>query len=164
VALRNIAWHLIKPGHIVNFIYKSKGDAKGYKRTVLILNPDYSYRKKSTGRVKKFVIGLVLDTAITTPITETKLERLFKQLGGLELEDGSLSADLPDRMSAVNTTKLYNRLKTVVSKYDIWRSYDRRECRKRRVYLEIDYKGIPKDVLDKFNEEIMESKNIDFEM
>jgi len=164
VALRNIAWHLIKPGQIVNFIYKSKEDTKGYKRTVLVLNPDYNYRKKSTGRTKRFVIGLVLDTAVTTPITETKLERLFKKLGGLELEDGSLSADLPDRMTSVNTTKLYNRLKTVVRKYDIWRSFDRRECRKRRVYLEIDYKGIPKDVLDKFNEEMMESNNKEFEL
>lgn len=164
MALRNIAWHLIKPGQIVNFIYKSKGDTKGYKRTVLVLNPDYNYRKKSTGRTKRFVIGLVLDTAVTTPITETKLERLFKKLGGLELEDGSLSADLPDRMTSVNTTKLYNRLKTVVRKYDIWRSFDRRECRKRRVYLEIDYKGIPKDVLDKFNEEMMESNNKEFEL
>ena len=164
MALRNIAWHLIKPGQIVNFIYKSKEDTKGYKRTVLVLNPDYNYRKKSTGRTKRFVIGLVLDTAVTTPITETKLERLFKKLGGLELEDGSLSADLPDRMTSVNTTKLYNRLKTVVRKYDIWRSFDRRECRKRRVYLEIDYKGIPKDVLDKFNEEMMESNNKEFEL
>ena len=130
----------------------------------MVLNPDYNYRKKSTGRTKRFVIGLVLDTAVTTPITETKLERLFKKLGGLELEDGSLSADLPDRMTSVNTTKLYNRLKTVVRKYDIWRSFDRRECRKRRVYLEIDYKGIPKDVLDKFNEEMMESNNKEFEL
>ena len=108
MALRNIAWHLVKPGQIVTFMYKSKGENKGYKRTVLILNPDYKYRKKSTGRIKRFVIGLVLDTAVTRPITTTKLERLFKKIGGLEIEEGALAAKMIDTISPAETKRLYN--------------------------------------------------------
>ena len=164
MALKNTAWHLIKPGHIVNFIYKTKGDVKGYKRTVLILNPDYKYRKKSTGRVKRFVIGLVLDTAITKPITTTKLENLFKRVGGLEIEEGALSAKMVDTLSPAETKRLYQKLKVLVKEYDMWRSFDRRECMKRRVYLEIDYQGIPKDTLDSFSEEMLEYYNTGFEI
>ncbi len=82
MALKNTAWHSVEPGQIVTFIYKSEGESRGYKRTVLIINPDMRYRKKTTGRIKRFVVGIQLDTQITRPITETKLEMLFKRVGG----------------------------------------------------------------------------------
>ena len=34
------------------------------------------------------------------------------------------------------------------------RTFDRRECLKRRVYLEVDYNKIPKDTLDEFSKEM----------
>ena len=40
MAIKNTAWHKVLPGQIVNFIYKTKGESKGYKRTVLIINPE----------------------------------------------------------------------------------------------------------------------------
>ena len=36
----------------------------------------------------------------------------------------------------------------------ICRTFDSRECLKRRVYLEVDYNKIPKDTLDKFAKEM----------
>lgn len=161
MALRNIAWHSVEPGHIVSFIYKTHGETKGYKRTVLILNPDLRYRKKTTNRIKRFVVGIQLDTQITRPITETKLEMLFKRIGGLEFEEGAISGDLPDRLSKAGTTKLTGRLRPW---YDYLRTYSRRECRKRRVYLEVDYMKIPKDTVDKFDEEIMQKYEKLFEL
>ena len=74
MAIKNTAWHAVEPGQIVSFRYKSEGSKRSYKRTVLILNPDMRYRKKSTGRIKRFVVGIQLDTAVSRPITETKLE------------------------------------------------------------------------------------------
>ena len=131
MALRNIAWHSVEPGQIVTFIYKSEGESRGYKRTVLIINPDMRYRKKTTGRIKRFVVGIQLDTQITRPITESKLEMLFKRVGGLEFEEGAVAGDLPDRLSKAQTVKLTGRLRPF---YDYLRTYSRRECRKRRVY------------------------------
>ena len=153
MALKNTTWHKVEPGQIISFVYKTKKETRGYKRTILLLNPDLKYRKKSTGRIKRFVVGLVLDTAITRPLTETKVDKLFNLTGGLEVEEGALAANLPDTISKAQTKKLYNRLKSVVNQYKNYRTFDRRECLKRRVYLEIDYKGIPKDTLDRFESE-----------
>ena len=152
MALRNTAWHAVKPGYIVTFMYKSKGENKGYKRTVLIINPDMRYRPKTTGRIRRYVVGIQLDTQITRPITTTKLEMLFKRIGGLEFEDGAVAGDLPDRISKAVTIKLTGRLRPW---YKYLRTYSRRECRKRRVYLEMDYMRIPKDTVDTFNEELI---------
>lgn len=161
MALRNTAWHAVEPGQIVSFRYKSQGSNKSYKRTVLIINPDMRYRKKTTGRIKRFVVGIQLDTQITRPITETKLEMLFKRVGGLEFEEGAVAGDLPDRLSKAGTIKLTGRLRPW---YKFFRTYSRRECRKRRVYLEMDYLRIPKDTVDKFSEEIMKQYEKLFEL
>ena len=153
MALRNTTWHKVEPGQIISFVYKTKGENRGYKRTIMLLNPDLKYRKKSTGRIKRYVVGLVLDTQITRPLTTTKVEQLFNRTGGLEMEEDALAANLPDTISKAQNTKLYNRLKAFVRTNKNYRTFDRRECLKRRVYLEVDYKGIPKDTLDRFESE-----------
>ena len=153
MAIRNTTWHKVEPGQILSFVYKPKNETRGYKRTIMLLNPDLKYRKKSTGRIKRYVVGLVLDTQITRPITTTKVEQLFNRTGGLEVEEEAFAANLPDTISKAQTTKLYNRLKAFVKSNKNYRTFDRRECLKRRVYLEIDYKGIPKDTLDRFETE-----------
>ena len=161
MAIRNTAWHAVEPGQIASFRYKSQGSNKSYKRTVLIINPDMRYRKKTTGRIKRFVVGIQVDTQITRPITETKLEMLFKRVGGLEFEEGAVAGDLPDRMSKAGTVKLTGRLRPW---YKFLRTYSRRECRKRRVYLEMDYLRIPKDTLDKFDLELTKQYEKLFDM
>ena len=153
MALRNTTWHKVEPGQIISFVYKTKGENRGYKRTIMLLNPDLKYRKKSTGRIKRYVVGMVLDTQITRPLTTTKVEQLFNRTGGLEMEEEALAANLPDTISKAQNTKLYNRLKAFVRTNKNYRTFDRRECLKRRVYLEVDYKGIPKDTLDRFESE-----------
>jgi len=153
MALRNTTWHKVEPGQIISFVYKTKGENRGYKRTIMLLNPDLKYRKKSTGRIKRYVVGIVLDTQITRPLTTTKVEQLFNRTGGLEIEEEALAANLPDTISKAQNTKLYNRLKAFVKTNKNYRTFDRRECLKRRVYLELDYKGIPKDTLDRFESE-----------
>ena len=153
MALRNTTWHKVEPGQIISFVYKTKNETRGYKRTIMLLNPDLKYRKKSTGRIKRYVVGIVLDTQITRPLTTTKVEQLFNRTGGLEMEEEALAANLPDTISKAQNTKLYNRLKAFVRTNKNYRTFDRRECLKRRVYLEVDYKGIPKDTLDRFESE-----------
>ena len=153
MALRNTTWHKVEPGQIISFVYKTKNETRGYKRTIMLLNPDLKYRKKSTGRIKRYVVGLVLDTQITRPLTTTKVEQLFNRTGGLEVEEEAFAANLPDTISKAQNTKLYNRLKAFVRTNKNYRTFDRRECLKRRVYLEVDYKGIPKDTLDRFESE-----------
>jgi hypothetical protein len=135
-------------------MYKSKGETRGYKRTILLLNPDLRFRKKTTKRIKRLDAGLLLDTAITRPLTESKVEKLFGKLGGLEFEEEAIAADLPDRVSKAQTRVMYRRLKALVKNYKNYRTFDRRECLKRRVYLEVDYNKIPKDTLVEFSKEM----------
>tara|TARA_Y100000004_G_scaffold192822_1_gene254061 strand:- start:698 stop:1204 length:507 start_codon:yes stop_codon:yes gene_type:complete len=155
VAIKNTAWSKVEAGQIVDFVYKSKNDTKGTKRTVIIVSSDYKYRKKSTGRIKRFVVGLQIDRVGQRPIPKGQLNEIFKNLGGMELEEGAFSADLPDNVNKnkIATEKLYTRLKALVKKYNMWRTYDRRECMKRRVYLQMDYDRIPKPILKSFEKE-----------
>ena len=152
MAIKNTAWHSVEPGQIISFRYKSEGSNRSYKRTVLLLNPDLRYRKKSTGRIKRFVVGIQLDTAVSRPITETKLEVLFNRVGGLEFEEGAVAGDLKDRLSKAETVKLTGRLRPF---YKYLRTYSLAEARRNRVYLEVDYMRIPKDTMDKFDAEVL---------
>jgi len=113
---------MVEPGQIVSFRYKSVGSKKSYNRTVLILNPDLRYRKKTTGRIRRFVVGIQLDTFITPPLTPSKMEQLFKRVGGLKFEEGSISADIKDRISNQETATLTGRLKPF---YSHLRTYSR---------------------------------------
>ena len=79
----------------------------------------------------------------------------------MEIEEGAISGDLPDRLSKAQTIKLTGRLRPW---YNYLRTYSRRECRKRRVYLEADYMRIPKDTLDKFDDELMKQYEKLFEL
>ena len=152
MALRNTAWHAVEPGQIVTFRYKSDGSSKSYKRTVLILNPDMRYRKKTTKRIKRFVVGIQIDTQIAKALTEARLKQLFKRVGGLEFEEGAVAGNLPDRMSKASTVKITGKLRPFYSRL---RTYSRRVCRRNRVYLELDYARIPDDTVAKFEQELM---------
>lgn len=147
--MKNINWNQIQPGQIIKFTYKSMGDKRGISRVVLVLDPNYKYKKKSTGRAVKFVVGLELDTFIKPPITKQKFEKLIKTLGGLSLDEGVKEVgDNPDKVIRQDRTKnLYNSIKFVIEKQDLFRTYFLRECRKRRVFLLDNYERFPKKAL-----------------
>ena len=147
--MKNINWNQIQPGQIIKFTYKSMGDKRGISRDVLVLDPSYKYKKKSTGRAVKFVVGLELDTFIKPPITKQKFEKLIKTLGGLSLDEGVKEVgDNPDKVIKQDRTKnLYNSIKFVIEKQDLFRTYFLRECRKRRVFLLDNYERFPKKAL-----------------
>ncbi len=160
MALRNTSWDKVEAGQIVNFIYKSKKEAKGSKRTVIIINSDYKYRKKSTGRIKRFVVGLQIDVAGKRPLAKNQLNQIFESFGGMEIEGDSISVKMKDdtNRNKMATEKTYQKMRNIVNRYDMWRTYDRRECAKRRVYLEVDYNRVPEDIIDSFEKE--QSKKI----
>jgi len=147
--MKNINWNQIQPGQIIKFTYKSMGDKRGISRVVLVLDPSYKYKKKSTGRAVKFVVGLELDTFIKPPITKQKFEKLIKTLGGLSLDEGVKEVgDNPDKVIRQDRTKnLYDSIKFVIEKQDLFRTYFLRECRKRRVFLLDNYERFPKKAL-----------------
>ena len=142
MAIKNTTWTRIEPGQIVTFSYRSKDDTRPVKRTVLCINPELSFRKKSTGRVVKYFIGVQLFRQGERSIASNDLKRIIFRMGGLESEDGIFGANIDEDISKVDTQKIVRQLKNYKHLY---RTYYLRECRKKRVFLEVSYKQIPKN-------------------
>ena len=157
--MRNTSWAKVQPGQIIYFTYKSKHDDVGYPRTVLVLNPKLRYKKKSTNRSKYYLVGLILDTRISRGLTAGQLKKLFGRIGGVEIRDDStFGANLSEGQTPETTGMIYERVEELVDNYDIWRTFDLGECRKRRVYLEEKWNKLPESqvklaLAKKLNEE-----------
>lgn len=155
MAVKNTTWTKVLPGQILSFVYKSQGTkSRGYKRTIILINPDWKYRKKSTGRVKRYVVGIQINTSKSPALPATKLKKILENVsfrkgkGKLEVEDGALSAKLPDdKMTKQETKRIYRNIKKLVKQLGNYRTFDRRECMKRRVFLEVSYNKLPKQMI-----------------
>ena len=145
--MKNISWQMVESGQIVSFRYKSSG--RSAQRTVLCLDPEYLYRKKSTGRVVKFFIGLELYASDKPRLPRTKLEQLFKILGKGD--------PTPTQTDAQEMEKLYQILKAFLRTTPIFKTYLLRKCRVNRVFLETKYDDLNslqvKEVAKKINNE-----------
>jgi len=147
--MRNTTWQQIQPGQIVRFVYKSQGTPRGEQRTILVIDPKYRYRKKSTGRIVEFVVGLQLDTLLRPPIDIRNFNKLISRYGGLTLDEGVVEVgDNPDRADKNTAEDIYKLLERFLKKNDIFRTYFLRECRKRRVFLLDSYQKFPKKAKD----------------
>ncbi len=71
--MKNTTWTKVESGQIVSFLYRSKNSTKTEKRTVLCIDPSYTYRKKSTGRNVKLFVGLQLETTLRAHKNEEQL-------------------------------------------------------------------------------------------
>ena len=74
---------------------------------------------------------------------------MIEQFGGL-IKDKRITevGNFEDTMSSSDIRQLYKTLKDFIEKYNIFRTYNLRECRKRRVYLEDEYRYLPKESMD----------------
>jgi len=127
--MKNTSWMRIESGQIVSFRYKSSG--RSAQRTVLCLDPEYLYRKKSTGRVVKFFIGLELYASDKPRIPRSVLQQLFKLLGKGD--------PTPSQTDAQEMEKLYQIIKGFLKRTPIFKTYLLRKCRLNRVFLETKY-------------------------
>ena len=127
--MKNTSWMRVESGQIVSFRYKSSG--RSAQRTVLCLDPEYLYKKKSTGRVVKFFIGLELYASDKPRIPRSVLQQLFKLLG-----EGDPT---PSQTDAQEMEKLYQIIKGFLKRTPIFKTYLLRKCRLNRVFLETKY-------------------------
>ena len=142
--MKNTIWQQVQPGQIVSFLYRSKNSTRAEKRTVLCIDPEYTYRKKSTKRNVKLFVGLQLETTLRGPINARTLDQAIRLLGGAQLDRGVTEiGDFQDEMDDVDVQLVYRALKRFVKKHDVFRTFFLRECRKRRVYLIDNYRRLP---------------------
>ena len=149
--MKNTTWYQVEPGQIVSFIYKSQtGEKRSAKRTVLCLDPRFSYRKKSTNRLVDYFIGLELDNSIDPHIPPPKLKMLFELLG----KEKNLILD--NTGSKQRMEKIYIELKQFLKVTPIFKTYFFRECRKRRVFLENKYASLNKLQIKQISDRLVE--------
>ena len=145
--MKNTSWMRVQSGEVVSFRYKSSG--RSVQRTVLCLDPEYIYRKKSTGRNVKFFIGLELYASDKPRLPRTTLEQLFKILGKGD--------ETPTQTSAQEMEQIYRTLKSFLRTTPIFKTYLLRKCRVNRVFLETKYDNLNgmqvKEVSKKINKE-----------
>jgi len=156
MSIKNITWNNIEPGQIVTFVYKSEKQSRGYKRTVLCINPELKYKKKNSRQIK-FFVGLQLwsQDNPTNRIRPTEIKRIMDKLG-VKKEAGAIKVEIDDNadMTKQETKLIVERLRPFMDNY---RTFKLRECRRRRVFLETQYNKIPNDVIrlieqqEKFN-------------
>ena len=88
-------------------------------------------------------------------VLDWRKKYLQETLGGLKIDDDAVKGNLPEFIGRAQLKEIYKNLKEVNKKYDLYRTYDRIKCLKNRVYLELQYRYIPKDTLDEFAKEMI---------
>ena len=132
--MKNIAWHMIESGEIVSFRYKSES-GRSVQRVVLCLDPEFRYRKKSTGRVVQYFIGLEIYASDKGRLPKSRITELFEILGKVD-------NDTPTQTPEQDIEQTYLKLKGYLKRNSIFKTYFLRKCRKNRVFLENKYQSL----------------------
>ena len=155
--MKNTIWQKVEPGQLVQFRYKGvKGDIA--RRVVFCLDPSYRYKKKSTGRVVEFFIGLELDNSTKTRINPTVVKRIFSELNNIVYNPRNKNLTNEQQV-----TMIYQGLKSFLDKTPIFRTYFLRECRKKRVFLIEEGKDLGSSPLSKVVDLFISDKEEVFE-
>ena len=146
--MKNTTWQLVESGQIVSFRYKSQS-GRSVNRTVLCLDPEFRYRKKSTNRVVQFFIGLELNSSDKPSLPVGRAKQLFEILGTPD--------DTPTQTTTQEMEKIYQSIKGFLKRNPIFKTYLLRKCRKNRVFLENKYQSLNtlqvKQVADKISKQ-----------
>jgi hypothetical protein len=135
--MKNTYWDAVEPGDVVSFMYKGQGDnSKSARRIVICLAPRYEHRKKMTGRVVEYFIGLEIFNSQKPTITPTVIKQLFEILS----ENADIVLTEEESGGVARMEKIYLELKALLKRNPrLFRTYFYREARKRRVFLETKY-------------------------
>ena len=138
------AWNEISPGDIITFKYKSKSTGKSKNQTILVLNPKWYITVE--GKRMFQVIGLKLaEQGIRTIKEGAKVvTQIFNKLGTVVPIDASkdiyrVELRKADLFWGGAKETVYRRIRYLLGKEPIYRTYDWKEAKKSGVY----YDSIP---------------------
>ena len=136
------SWSRIVPGDIITFNYKSKGSTKQRLQTILVLNPKYFITDSEGKRVFQ-LIGLKLAEQRVRTIKEASkvVTQLFDKLGKLEAIDEKkdiyrVQIKKQDLFWGGSKRNVYRRIRYLLNKEPIYRTYDWEQARKSGVFYE----------------------------
>ena len=145
--MKNTNWNLIEAGQIVKFRYRGLNSARSMLREVIVLDPKFLYRKKSTGRVVELFIGLEIDNQETPALRPVQMKQLLLILARLG-DEGQIG-------NVARMQSIYKELKPFLQRFPIFKTYLLRNCRKYRVFHEDKKADLNKYQVTKIKDEIM---------
>ena len=116
------SWSKVNGGDIISFVYENKLGQK-LTRTVLVLEPD----------LKGLIHGLQLE--ISNVPTNLEIHNILKLAGKVEIVDESKDI-YRVHFEAANTKAIYAKMKALINKHGLYRSYSRSKATKSSVFLE----------------------------
>ena len=135
------SWNRIQAGDIITFNYKSKSTGKTRLQTILVLNPKW-YITVEGQRVFQMV-GLKLAEQRVRTIKEASkvVTDIFNKLGTLEVIDEKkdiyrVRMKTQDQFWAGAKKTVYKRIRYLLNKEPIYRTYDWEQARKSGVFYE----------------------------
>ena len=140
-------WSQVEAGDIISFRYKGKNPT-GTLTSLLVMNPKMPFVKKDGSRTFHLV-GLKLESKGNIPTIKSKpvLVELLSKIGSIQVVSGDdqIYKILVDNLGSRGTTRAtYQKIKRYVKQNSVYRTYDYREARKSRVFLEPI--SLPKDL------------------
>ena len=140
-------WSQVEAGDIISFRYKGKNPT-GTLTSLLVMNPKMPFVKKDGSRTFHLV-GLKLESKGNIPTIKSKpvLVELLSKIGSIQVVSGDdqIYKILVDDLGSRGTTRAtYQKIKRYVKSNSVYRTYDYREARKSRVFLEPI--SLPKDL------------------
>ena len=121
MAKLSYSWSKVSSGDIISFIYKNN-EGKRLRRTILVLDP----------KRKNLIHGIQLE--VSNIPTNPEIKKILESAGTTQVVDGDKKIY---RVLLDGTAKkTYNKLKSVINKYGIYRSYNYDKARKSSVTLE----------------------------
>ena len=115
------AWTKVQRGDIISFIYQNK-EGRRLRRTILVLEP----------KLKGLVHGIQLE--ISNIPTNPEIKKILESAGKTEIVDEDKKiyrVELDGKTKAV-----YKKLKTLIKRHGIYRTYSYDKARKSSVLLE----------------------------
>ena len=115
------SWNKVIRGDIISFIYQSK-EGRRLRRTILVLEP----------KLKGLIHGIQLE--ISNKPTNTEIKKILESAGTPEIVDEEKKiyrVELKDK-----TQVIYKKLKVLVKRHGIYRTFSYDKARKSTVFLE----------------------------
>ena len=114
-------WAKVQRGDIISFVYQNK-EGRRLRRTILVLEP----------KLKNLVHGIQLE--ISNIPTNPEIKKILESAGKTEIVDEDKKIY---RVELDGKTKtVYKKLKTLIKRHGIYRTYSYDEARKSSVLLE----------------------------
>ena len=124
------SWNKVSRGDIISFIYQNK-EGRRLRRTVLVLEPKLINRAKNKGSA--FLLhGIQLE--VSNKSTNTEIKKILESAGTPEIVDEEKKIYRVELKG--NTKVIYKKLKVLIKRHGIYRTYSYDEARKSSVLLE----------------------------